>query len=287
MTLSSSSKNKIFTAAIGLTVNLILFFTKLYIGLSVNSIAIYTDALNSLADSAICIAAVIGFYLISSEASKKYPFGTGKAEDLLSLTISAIIVVTGSAFAFISLERLMYPVPVWFSSVYAAVIAATAVVKLLLAFFFRAASKKNKSYSVKGFATDSFLDFFITLCTLISFTLSEKSSFSVDGVAGMIISIVLIIQGIKMTVDICKKITGRRDNAICEKAKTLLEEDENIVITDIQCHSYGDLKIFTADVSVKHETAAEIIEITQKLEEKLNKEYQSKLYMNFGEKNEK
>lgn len=287
MTHSSSSKNRIFAAAIGLAVNLLLFFTKLYIGLSVNSIAIYTDALNSLADSAVCIAAIIGFYLISAKASKNYPFGTGKAEDLLSLVISSVIVVTGGAFAFISLERLMYPMPVWFSTLYAVIIAATAAVKLLLAFYFKAISKKQSSNAIKGIAADSVLDFFITLCTLISFTLSEKVNFSVDGVAGMIISIVLIIQGIKMTVDVCKKLTGRRDDIICENAKTLLEEDGNIVITQIQCHSYGDIKIFTADVSAKYETAAEIAGITHKLEEKLNKEYQSKLYINFGVEYEK
>lgn len=287
MTLTSSSKSRILASAIGLTVNLLLFFIKLYIGLSVNSVAIYTDALNSLADSAVCITVITGFYLISSKASKKYPFGTGKAEDLLSLVISAVIVVTGSAFAFISLERLMYPMPVWFSSLYAVIIAATAAVKLLLALFFKTVSKKQNSHAIKGIATDSILDFFITLCTLISFTLSEKVNFSVDGVAGMIISVVLIAQGIKMTVDVCRKITGRRDDIICEKAKTLLEEDGYIVINQIQCHSYGDKKIFTADVSANCETAAEIADISQKLKEKLNKEFQSELYLNFGEKNEK
>lgn len=286
MTLSSSSKNKILAAAAGLAVNLLLFFTKLYVGLSVNSVAIYTDALNSLADGAICFTAVIGFYFISSKASERYPFGTGKAEDLLSLVISAVIVVTGGAFAFISLERLMYPVPVWFSSVYAVIIAVTAVVKLFLALFFGTVSKKNKSQSIKGFAADSILDFFITLCTLISFTLSAKISFSLDGIAGMVISIVLIIQGIKMTVSACKKISGKRNDALCESAKALLEKDEDIVVADIQCHIYGDVKIFTADISANCKTPEEIAVISQRLNEKLNREFYSKLYINWGNKHE-
>lgn len=259
-----------------------LFFIKLYIGLSVGSIAIYTDAVNSLADCAVCIAAAVGFHLISSKPSKEYPFGTGRSEDLLNLLISSVIAATGFAFAYTSLERLMYPVPVWYSSLYAVIIAATAAVKLLLVFYFRAVLKKYGSETVKGIETDSLLDFFITLCTLISFTLSEKVSFSIDGAAGMIISLILIVQGIKMIVSVCRKIAGRRDDDLCEKAKIFIEES-GIECIDIQCHSYGEVKIFTADISGNAKSEKEILLILQKFEREMN----GKLYLKFGGKNEK
>lgn len=279
MELSKSSKNRIFAVSAGAAVNLLLFFIKLYIGLSVNSVAIYTDALNSLADCAVCIAAAIGFYLISSKPSQKYPFGTGRNEDLLNLLIASVIAVTGFAFAYTSLERLMYPVPVWYSSLYAVIIAATAAIKLMLVFFFRAISKKHGSQTVKGIETDSLLDFFITLCTLISFTLSEKVSFSLDGAAGIIISLILIIQGIKTAVSVCRKIAGRRDDELCEKAKAFIKEN-GIECIDIQCHEYGDIKVFTADINAETEEA---LLLSQKFEREMN----CKLYLKFGGKNEK
>ena len=279
MKLTKTSKIRILAVSAGAAVNLILFFAKLYIGLSVNSVAIYTDAVNSLADCAVCIAAAVGFYLISSKPSKKYPFGTGRSEDLLNLLISSVITATGFAFAYSSLERLMYPVPVWYSSLYAVIIASTAAVKLALVFLFKAVSKKHGSQTVKGIETDSLLDFFITLCTLISFTLSEKVNFSVDGAAGMIISIVLIVQGIGMVISVCKKIAGRRDDALCEKAKAAIEKS-GIECTDIQCHSYGDIKVFTADIRAEEK---DIYEITQEFE----KETGFRLYVNFGGKDER
>lgn len=287
MSLSSTAKNRILTAAVGVGVNLLLFFTKLYIGLSVNSIAIYTDALNSLTDSAVCVVAIIGFYMISAGANEKYPFGKGKSEELLNLLISAVVAAAGFAFAYASLERLMYPVPVWYSSLYAGIIAATAGVKLLMVFFFGAVSKKHGSVAIKGIAADSLLDFFITLCTLISFTLSSKLSFSLDGIAGMTISIILIIQGIKMTVAACKNLIGRRDSTICEKAKIIIEADEGVEkVSSIQCHSYGETKIFTADITPKCETAVEITGLYKRLEEKFKTE-NSEIYLSFGGKNEK
>lgn len=279
MELIKNSKKRIFAVLTGAAVNLILFFIKLYIGLSVNSVAIYTDAINSFADCTVCIAAAIGFYLISSKPSPKYPFGTGRIEDLLSLIISAVIVITGCVFAYASLERLMYPVPVWYSSLYAIIIAVTAAVKLLLVFFFRTVSKKYGSQTVNGIETDSLLDFFITLCTLISFTLSDKVSFSLDGTAGMIISIILIVQGIKMTAAACKKIAGRRNETLCEKAKKFIESN-GIYCVDIQCHEYGDTKVFTADIKAEDKIA---IELSQKFERETN----GKLYLKFGGKNEK
>lgn len=283
---SSASKNRIF--AVGAGVNLLMFFVKLYIGLSVNSVAIYTDALNCLADCAVCITSAIGFHLISAKHGRDYPFGKGKIEELLSLIIGAVIVVTGGAFAYVSLERLMYPAPVWYSTLYASIIAATAAVKLLLALFFKAAAKRNGSEIIKSISTDSVLDFFVTLCTLISFTLAEKLNFSVDGLAGLIISAILIIQGIKSISDTAKKLIGKRNDAICGKAKALIEADSEVkAVTDIQCHSYGDVKIFNTVIDTECETADEIRKLSARLNEALQNEINSTLYISLGGKNGK
>lgn len=285
MTNSSSAKNRIIAVGAGAAINLLLFFVKLFIGLSVNSVAIYTDALNSIADCGVCIAAAIGFGLIGSGATKNYPFGKGKGEELLSLLISAVITVTGGAFACVSAERLMYPSPVWYSSLYAVIIATTAAVKLLLAFFFKAFEKKHGSDVIKGISADSTLDFFITLCTLISFTLSEKLNFSVDGLAGLLISAILIIQGIKSASDTVKKLAGRRNDNLCVTAKNLIEADGDVEsVTEIQCHSYGETKIFNAVISTKCETADEINKLHARLESALQKEMNSALFISFGGK---
>lgn len=283
MVLSVMSKKRIAVASVGAGVNLLLFFVKLYIGLSVNSVAIYADALNSVADCAVCIAATVGFYIVSANKSEKYPFGLGKSEELINILISVVILATGGAFAYISLERLMYPVPVWYSTLYAAIIAATAAVKLGLVFFFKVSAKKLGSDSIKGISTDSLLDFFVTLCTLISFTLSSVADFSLDGAAGLVISIVLLAEGVKMTVSACKTAIGRRNDELCDRVKTLLETENEIEkIIDIQCHSYGKMKVFTADVSVNCKSADEITAISERLNEKVRKELDAYIYFGFG-----
>lgn len=278
------TKKRIVAVSFGAAVNLLLFFVKLYIGLSSNSIAIYADSLNSLTDFAVCIVAAVGFYLASSAPDEKYPFGKGRAEDLTELLISAVILTSGGAFAYMSFERILYPVPVWYSSVYAVVIAATAAVKLAMALFFSKASAKLGSDAVKGMATDSVTDFFVTACTFVSFMLVSKTELSLDGFAGLAISLVLIAEGIKMLRTALGKILGKREPSVCNDARKLLEaEFPTITVKDIQHHAYGERGVFTVSVEAEF-TADEMKAFCVKANEKTKEIFNSDVYIMFGGK---
>lgn len=285
--MSDTFKKRIIAVAAGAAVNLLLFFVKLYIGLSTNSVAIYADSLNSMTDCAVCIAVIIGFCLSSSKKSGDYPFGKGRAEELTELLISAVILISGGVFAYISFEKIMYPVPVWYSSLYAVIIAVTAAVKLGLSFFFSKASAKLGSDAIKAISTDSKLDFFITLCTLISFTLSSVASFSVDGIAGMIISIVLIAEGIKSSWAALEKILGKRNGGICDKAKAVIESDASVkCVEEIQYHSYGEKGVFTAEIKTDCATAQELEMLGERLQKSVKDKFGAEIYLKFGGRDE-
>lgn len=275
----NTTKNKIIAVSIGACVNLILFFVKLYIGLTTNSIAIYADAVNSIADCAVCIIAVTGFCLIAAKPSSEYPFGFGKAEELLDLIVSVVILITGGAFAFMSLERLFYPVPVWYSELYAVIVAATAGVKLALGLYFRSVSKKSQAKILKGLSTDSMLDFFVTLCTFVSFTLSAKTNFSVDGFAGIIISIMLLIEGIKMTVSAVETLLGKNDSDEYKRIKAVIESDSDVETAEnISYFTFGETRIFTAEITVRISSYEDVADLFERLKKSVESE-NIKLYV--------
>lgn len=175
-------------------VNLILFFTKLYISLSANSISIFSDGINNLADSMSCILSGV-FVLAAVSINKKEPeFTIGKAEQILSFVLSVIVFAVGAGFAYSSAERLMYPTPIWFSSVYFAVILVTAVVKAGMFVVLRCFEKKTNSAVLAVMKTDSLMDAAITMVTLISFTVTRYTDFTVDAFAGIAISIFIIAE---------------------------------------------------------------------------------------------
>lgn len=180
----------------GVGLNLILFVTKLYVGLTVNSISIFSDAMNNLADTLSCVVSAACIFAVGGLAKKGLEYACSKAEQLLSFVLSLIVALVGAGFAYSSAERLMYPTPVWFSAKYFAVILFTAVVKLVMFFLLRHAEKSTGSSVIRVMKADSLLDFCITGVTLISFTLTRYTEFTVDAVCGLVISVIITVQAV-------------------------------------------------------------------------------------------
>lgn len=278
-----ASKTGSFAAMITAAINIALFFIKLYIGLSTNSVAIYADSLNNLLDFGVCLTAVIGLAMMNRKKSENYPFGTGKSEDLIEFIISVAIIVSGAYFGYTSFERIMYPMPIWFSVQYAVIIATTALIKLILAIYLKTNQKKNSSGIIRGIAADSLMDFFITLCSLVSFTLANRMGYSVDGIAGIIISIAMTVQGIKSAIHSCSSIIGKNDTEICEKAESIIIADSLVSnVFSVSYHKYGYNKVFTAEIETGCQTAQEIKELTKRLEAAFEKEMKAGIYISFG-----
>ena len=102
------------------------------------------------------------------------------------------------------------------------IIAVTAVVKLLLGAYYKFKDRRHPSPVLKGLFTDSVLDFFITLSTLISFTLTRVAGVPVDGYFGIAISAVLLISGAKPCGSSFACILGKRETEDCDRAQALL-----------------------------------------------------------------
>ena len=285
----TNSPQKAFSAVIvAAAANLVMFFAKLYIGLSSNSVAVYADSLNNLLDFGVCLTALIGVAMLFKKKSESYPFGMGKTENLIEFIISVAIIVSGACFGYASFERIMYPMPVWFSAQYAIIIAATAVIKLVLAIYLKSVQKKSGSGIIKGIAADSLMDFFITLCCFISIALSDRIGYSVDGIAGIIISIIITVQGIKSAISSCAELTGKNESDICEKAKMLLESENKVdKVHSVSCHKYGNHRVFTSKIDAECESVQEIRGLLKKLEVLFKNELEAEIYISFGGSDEK
>lgn len=213
--------------------NLILFIIKLYIGLSCNSISIYSDGINNMFDgisallTAVCLGLLGKKLLIGSASTLK------RTEELLSLVLSTLVLISGGYFAYTSLERLIYPTPIWFSMKYLHLLGATALFKLLMFLVFRFAGKKSDSQVIKIMAYDCVLDFFITSVTIVSLWVSAKGSFSLDAFCGLFISAVIITGAVKILFSFIKKVIGYVPAETRERIAVILE-DEGIAISDVE-----------------------------------------------------
>ncbi|MEO5366614.1 MAG: magnetosome biogenesis CDF transporter MamM [Magnetococcus sp. WYHC-3] len=81
---------------IGLVVNVVLSAMKLFVGVLSGSHALVADALYSAKDVVTSVLIIVGLRISRSPVDQKHPFGHGKAEFLLALVISFVLLsVTG------------------------------------------------------------------------------------------------------------------------------------------------------------------------------------------------
>ena len=193
-----NDKITVITCAAAFALNVTLFSVKLYVGLSANSISIYSDAVNNMFDSLSGLAAFICFAALLSSTSEAARAIIKKSEQFFSFVMSVIILLTGLYFAYNSLERLFYPTPISYLTHYLVLLMITVVVKLIMFFAYRGVYRVTGSPIIKVMAADSILDFFITLATVMSLTVSQYAEFAVDAVFGIVISIALIISALKL-----------------------------------------------------------------------------------------
>jgi cation diffusion facilitator family transporter len=176
-----------------LALNLALFVTKLYVGISTGCLAVYCDGINNLADSLACGIAVFGF----AAARRLTQEQSLRAQSLVSFVTALAVALTGAYFAYQGAEKLLYPTLVSFRVNYAVMVAVTAGVKLAMGFFFRRAYVRTPSPVYKTIMLDCFMDCGITLCALMSFGLSEKLNFAIDGIISVFIGVFVAIGAIK------------------------------------------------------------------------------------------
>ncbi len=211
-------------------VNFLLFVTKLYVGLSSNSISIYSDGMNNFFDS---LTGILSFALLFSAAKLNNPvtaYRTKKTEQLLTFVISVTVAFSAFYFAYNSLERLTYPTPVSFMTKYLVIIIITAVVKLVMFVVLRFYGKKNGSAVVRLISLDSLLDFFITAVTALTLILSVDGKYAFDAFCGMSISAVILFTAVKNIVSSLSHLTETPSK---DKRQTLAELLEDRDIKDI------------------------------------------------------
>lgn len=191
------SKTGIKTSVFAIALNLVLFFVKLYVGISSASLSIYSDAVNNLGDTVSGVIALTGFILTIKLNEKK----SERVQALASFVIGLILAVTGVYFAYSGLERLMYPVTVSYQRKYAVLIAVTVFVKLFMGIVYFLINRKAPSVVFKTLIIDSFLDTAITLCALLGLTLCVKVNFALDGIISIVIGTAVAVQAVKTIIE--------------------------------------------------------------------------------------
>ncbi len=214
------SNGAILTMSVGVAVNFVLFIIKLFIGIACNSVSILSDAMNNLDDVLSCGIGVLSFILIKKRSDSR-AFGYGRLEYVADFLMAVIICVVGASFTYSAVERLILPSIMTFSRKYFIIILCTALIKVGLGVFYLYRNKKTGSGVLKASAIDSFIDVGITAMTLIGYSLDRAVNLRIDAIFGIVISVIMIINGVRLLISSIKVLLGEK---IKDEERAALED---------------------------------------------------------------
>ena len=226
---------------IGIALNALLFLSKVVIGLATASVAMVADGINNLSDAASSVVTLVGFRLAGQEADADHPFGHGRMEYVTGLIVSLAILLMGVEVGKSAVDALIHPSSVQTSILSVSILAAAIAVKLWMFFFNRALGRAIGSQAMEATAADSLSDVASTSVVLLSAVLSSRVNIPVDGLAGLVVALLILKTGWEAARETLDPLLGRpMDPDLAADIDRLVLGHNNILgIHDLVYHDYG------------------------------------------------
>jgi cation diffusion facilitator family transporter len=228
---------------VGLLGNLFLFISKLIIGLITNSIAIISDALNSLTDIINSVVLFVSIRVGSKSPDKQHPFGHYRSEPIGVLIVAVLTIVLGFEVVRIAVDRLISKVSSDFSTPMLLTLIGIIIIKSLMYFYTKAAWKKTKSTALFAFMVDHRNDIWIASGAIIGFIGSNYNLAFLDPLFAILIGIWIIKVGFGIGISNIKFLMGEAPKKeFLEKIKNAASKVKGVKgIHDVKAHYVGTL----------------------------------------------
>jgi len=183
---------------IGIICNFFLLSIKFAIGIIFKSQGLIADAINSFGDVFSSIVTFVGGKISEKPADEDHEFGHGKAEFVASFLIGIFMVMVSIETLASGISSIIYNETFTFSYFLIIVPIITIIVKIILYFYCIAKSKKYDSLLILSNAKDHRNDIILSIGVIIGVVFGVFGYYFVDGIVGILISIVIIITGVKI-----------------------------------------------------------------------------------------
>jgi cation diffusion facilitator family transporter len=215
-----TSKQNLRLQKIITAIAILLFVVKIIAWYSTNSIAILTDALESIVN---VIAALIGLYSLYLSAKPKdydHPYGHGKAEFISAAIEGTLIAVAGFIIIYEAITNLLHPHTLKQLDYGISLVAATAVINYAAGIICLRVGKKNNSLALVASGKHLQADTWSTVGIIAGLILLVATKINwIDSAVALIFSFVIIYTGYKI---IRKSIAGIMDEADEELLKKMV-----------------------------------------------------------------
>ncbi|MBS6956424.1 MAG: cation transporter [Enterocloster asparagiformis] len=232
------------SSIVGIFCNVLLFGAKLFIGLLVNSISVMADAFNNLSDAASSIIGFVGVKMAEKPADDDHPFGHGRIEYIAAFIVAFIVIQVGFSLFKTSLNKILHPESMAFKWISILILTLSVGVKLWLSLFNKKLGKRINSKVMLATSADAMGDVVTTSATILSIAVFGIFGVNIDGIVGLVVSVVVMIAGVNIAKDTLAPLIGEAiDPELYQQITNFVESFDGILGThDLIVHNYGPSK---------------------------------------------
>ncbi|QLG63127.1 cation diffusion facilitator family transporter [Halorarum salinum] len=245
--------------ALLLVVNLVLVLGKAAVWWATGSLAVGSEAVNSLADTVYSTVVLAGLYLTTQPPDFEHPHGHERIEPFVSLFVAAGVFFAGGAVLYSAATAVLAPGPPRTTEggvLAVGVLAVAAAVKFLLYRYCLRAGRRRDSPALVATALDNRNDVLTAGAALVG-VLGAMAGFPVlDPLAAAVVSVGILYTGVEIVRDNVGYLVGAAppEDLRAEILRRALEHPDVKAAHDVVAHYVGP----EVDVSIHIEVEGEM-----------------------------
>ena len=227
---------------IALVINIFLFIIKTIVGVLSNSIAVISEALNSLTDILSSLGIKYAVKLSRDHPDPKHQFGHSAAQPIAAFVLSVFAFVVGINIIEESVRRLIDPQNINAIPAVYVVLVITMIIKIALNRYQVKIDKMFNSPAIKAASVDSINDVLASSIALVGVIGAAFNLKFIDSIAGIMVAMFIFKTGYEVARENLDYLMGRSaSKEFDEKLKSLTLEIKGVKgINDLRSHYVGN-----------------------------------------------
>jgi len=219
----------------------VLFLAKIVAYYLTNSLAILTDALESIVNVVAGGIGLYSLYIAAKPSDEDHPYGHGKAEFVSAAVEGTLIVAGGILIIYETIVNSIHPTPVTKLDVGLIMVAVTAAINYVAGSVCHRIGKKNRSLALQATGQHLQTDTYSTLAIIAGLVIMLLTKFFwLDKIIALLMSLVIIYNGYKIVRQSLAGIMDQQDMALLNEMVTNLNKNRRVNWIDL--HNFRILK---------------------------------------------
>ena len=253
-------------------VNVGLFIAKGLLGLLTGSVSLLADAMHTLSDCVTSVVVIVGFRISRKPPDQEHPFGHGRMESIAGVIIAVLLGVVAVEMFQASVRRILQPRPIQAEWWIVGVLAATLIIKELLARFSYDLADLIGSETLRADGAHHRSDVLSTVLVIAAFVGARLDVAWLDGAMGIGVSIIIAWATVETMRGAMGPLLGQRaPEAMYDEIDGIARSVDGVDgVHDVLVQRYGAVHVISLHIEVPaSEAPLRLHEMSEEIEAQL------------------